>query len=151
MIDDAEASDREAALKLWVVLARAQRTIAAHAKRDVERRGLTLTEFAALEALYHKGALTIGELGERVLLTSGSMTYVIDKLERRGLLDRVACPSDQRVTHVRITPAGRKCIVQIFPAHAEAIRQAMGGLSTEEKRRTTAALKRLGLVAHAKL
>jgi MarR family 2-MHQ and catechol resistance regulon transcriptional repressor len=75
------------------------------------------------------------------------MTYVVDKLARRGLLARRRCGEDQRVTYVAITPAGRHLMAGIFPQHAEAIRRAAAGLTAEEKRAAIALLKRLGLAA----
>lgn len=147
MTTTAAITDREISLKLWVVLARAFRAMADRSRRDVERHDLTGSEFAVLEALYHKGDLPIGDLGQRVLLTSGSMTYVIDKLARRGLLARRRCTQDQRVRYAAITPAGRRLMASIFPGHAEAIRRATAGLSADEKRVVTALLKRLGLAA----
>jgi MarR family 2-MHQ and catechol resistance regulon transcriptional repressor len=147
MSTPAAVTDREISLKLWVVLARAFRAMAERARRDVERHGLTGSEFAVLEALYHKGDLPIGELGDRVLLTSGSMTYVIDKLARRGLLTRRRCAQDLRVRYAAISASGRRLLASIFPDHAEEIRRATAGLSAEEKRTATALLKRLGLGA----
>jgi MarR family 2-MHQ and catechol resistance regulon transcriptional repressor len=147
MSTPAAVTDREISLKLWVVLARAFRAMAERTRRDVERHGLTGSEFAVLEALYHKGDLPIGELGDRVLLTSGSMTYVIDKLARRGLLARRRCAQDQRVRYASISASGRRLLASIFPDHAEEIRRATAGLSAEEKRTATALLKRLGLGA----
>ena len=143
----AAVTDRDLSLKVWVVLARAYRAMAARARRDVERHGLTQSEFAALEALYHKGDLPVGDLSERVLLTSGSMTPVIDKLERRGLLARRRCSEDQRITYLGITSAGRALMASIFPGHAEAIRRATAGLGPDEKRTLVVLLKRLGLGA----
>ena len=93
----------------------------------MERHELMGSEFAVLEALYHKGDLPIGELGDRVLLTSGSMTYVIDKLARRGLLTRRRCAQDQRVRYAAISAAGRRLMASIFPDHAEAIRRGRSG------------------------
>jgi MarR family transcriptional regulator, 2-MHQ and catechol-resistance regulon repressor len=142
-----EEEDTAAALKLWVVLSRAHRALADRARRDNERHGLNPTEFAVLEVLYHKGPLLVGEVGSRILLTSGSTTYVIDKLEQRGLVSRRPCPTDRRALHVELTAAGRALIRGIFPEHARAIRRAMGGLSTEEKRIAAALLKRLGRFA----
>jgi len=143
----AAVTDRDLALKLWVVLARAYRAVAMRSRRDIERHGLTASEFAALEVLYHKGDLPVGDVSDRVLLTSGSMTPVIDKLERRGLLARRRCAEDQRITYLSITAAGRALIASIFPAHAEAIRRATAGVSPDEKRTLVVLLKRLGLTA----
>lgn len=140
-------ADTAVALKLWVVLNRAHRAIAEHARREIERQGLRPTEFAVLEALYHKGPLTLGEVGSRVLLTSGSTTAVADKLQERGLIARRACAEDRRVCYAELTDDGRELVAGIFPEHAEMLRSAMSGLTTEEKRITTALLKRLGRFA----
>jgi MarR family transcriptional regulator, 2-MHQ and catechol-resistance regulon repressor len=141
--------DTAAALKLWVVLSRAHRAIGEQARRDNERHGLNQTAFAVLEVLYHKGPLLVGEVGSRILLTSGSTTYVIDKLEERGLVSRRPCAEDRRAMYVELTADGHTLIAGIFPEHAEAIRRATAGLDTEEKRIATALLKRLGRGAQA--
>ncbi|HEX8360052.1 MAG TPA: MarR family transcriptional regulator [Longimicrobium sp.] len=141
--------DTAAALKLWVVLNRVQRAVGERARREVERQGLRPTEFAVLEALYHKGPLTLGQVGERVLVTSGSVTPVADKLEKRGLIQRRISAEDRRVCYAELTAAGSELIGGIFPEHAEVIRGAMAGITTEEKRIATALLKRLGLHAAA--
>jgi MarR family 2-MHQ and catechol resistance regulon transcriptional repressor len=147
MTTTSAVTDRDLSLKLWVVLSRAHRSIAERARRDIERSGLTSSEFATLEVLYHKGDLPVGEISDRVLLTSGSMTYVVDKLVGRGMVVRRQCPQDQRVTYVGLTPAGRRLMASIFPGHAEAIRHATNGLAPDEKRLMIALLKRLGLAA----
>lgn len=136
--------DTAAALKLWVVLNRAHRAVGERARRQIERTGLRPTEFGVLEALYHKGPLTLGQVGERVLVTSGSVTPVADKLEQRGLIQRRISSEDRRVCYAELTDAGRELVGGIFPAHAEEIRGAMGGLTVEEKRIATALLRRLG-------
>lgn len=143
--------DAAATLRLWVVLSRAYHSLAEHARRDQESSGLGPTEFAVLEILYHKGRLSIGEVGARVLLTSGSMTYVIDKLERRGLLERSACDTDRRVCYVALTPEGEELMAEIFPRHIATLLEATAGLTTEEKGIAAALLKRLGLEAQARL
>jgi MarR family transcriptional regulator, 2-MHQ and catechol-resistance regulon repressor len=145
--DPSPDEDAAAALKLWVVLNRAVRAVAEHARRDIERHGLHPTAFAVLEVLHHKGPLLVGEVGSRVLLTSGSTTYVLDKLAERGLVERTPCPHDRRAMYVELTERGRELIAQVFPEHAAAIRHAMAGLTTEEKRIAAALVKRLGLHA----
>lgn len=151
MIDDTRTDadwrqdeDTAASLKLWVVLNRAHRAITEHARRQIERQGLRPTEFGVLEALYHKGPLALGEVGERVLLTSGSTTAVVDKLEQRGLLFRRASSQDRRVCYAELTDEGRALVATIFPGHAEVLRGAMDGLTTQEKQIVTALLRRLG-------
>jgi MarR family 2-MHQ and catechol resistance regulon transcriptional repressor len=139
--------DTAAALKLWVVLNRVTRAVGERARREIERQGLRPTEFAVLEALYHKGPLTLGQVGERVLVTSGSVTPVADKLQQRGLIQRRVSAEDRRVCYAELTETGREVIGGIFPEHAEVIRRAMEGITTEEKQIAAALLKRLGLHA----
>lgn len=137
----------DAALKVWVVLSRAQAAVAAHAEADVARHGLSLAEFGALEALYHKGPLLVGELQRAVLKSSGGITYVIDRLQEKGLVKRRACDEDRRATYAELTEAGRELLDRIFPLHAASLEAATSGLTAEEKEAVTELLKKLGLAA----
>lgn len=137
------------ALKLFVVLARAQRAIGERVEDSLGTHGLTHTEFAILEALYHKGPLLLGEVQRKILVSSGGITFLVDKLADRGLVERRLCPSDRRARYAALTRKGEALMAEIFPAHAEAIRVAMAGLSRAEQKQATALLKQLGLAAAA--
>ncbi len=100
-----------------------------------------------LELLYHKGDQPIQHIGKKVLLASGSITYVVDKLEGKQLLERKACPNDRRVTHAAITQKGKELMAEIFPKHEQAIREIFKGLDEKEKETMIALLKKLGLHA----
>jgi MarR family 2-MHQ and catechol resistance regulon transcriptional repressor len=136
--------DAKRALKLWVVLAKCFSAIAEQDKKSIARHGLIPSEFAVLEALYHKGHLPLSEVGKRLLLTSGSITYVMDKLENQGLVQRVACPSDRRVIHAVLTDAGRERLEGVFPQHADCMKEILSGLSPEEQEIATVLLRKLG-------
>jgi MarR family 2-MHQ and catechol resistance regulon transcriptional repressor len=114
-----------------------------HLQRQVEAHGLTLTEFGVLEALLHKGPLPHGDIADRVLLASSSITYVIDKLEDRGLLQRRPSEEDRRKTLAELTPEGRATIEDAFPEHAALVDDLMADLSLEEKRTATSLLRRI--------
>lgn len=137
-------SDEELSLKLWVVLSRAHEAVGELAKLDIERGELSLTEFAVLEVLYHKGDLTAGEVSDRVLLQSGSLTYVINKLVQRRLVARRECETDGRLRYLRLTPSGKALMKRIWPGHAAVIELAMSGLSGAEKRMAIRLLKKAG-------
>jgi|GEM_PF-212289 len=141
------ASGEDTALKLWVVLARAQLAVARHAEADVARHGLTLTEFAILEVLYHRGPLLLGEVQRKILVSSGGVTYLVDRLVGKGLVERRECVHDRRARYAALTPAGEKLMARIFPEHASAIARAVGGLSKAEQLQATALLRELGLAA----
>lgn len=131
-------------LKLFVVLSKAYRSLMDQAVKDMKSHGLGSAEFMVLEVLYHRTRIPLQQIGEKVLITSGSITYNIDKLEKRGLLKRVPCDDDRRVTYAEITEAGRELFDDIFPKHVSTIHSMMGGLNGEEKRQATELLKKLG-------
>lgn len=134
-------------LKLFVILSKAYRVIMEQAVKDMKRHGLSETEFAMLELLYHKGKIPMQQMGEKLLITSGGITHTADKLENKGLLRRVACPSDRRVTYAEITEQGNRMFHEIFPAHQKVIESTMTGLTDEEKVEVIDLLKKLGLSA----
>jgi len=135
------------ALKLWVVLSRAYGAIADRLNARMAKTGLTDTEFGALEALYHKGPLLLGELQRSILVSSGGITYVVDRLERQGLVERRPCSTDRRARYAALTPKGERLMEEIFPGHAEQVRLALGGLNEEEKQHATTLLRKLGTYA----
>jgi MarR family transcriptional regulator, 2-MHQ and catechol-resistance regulon repressor len=132
-------------LKLFIVLSRAYRAINEHVNKRIQRYGLNPTEFAVLELLFHKGDQPLQQIGGKILLASGSMTYVIDKLEKKDYIRRVACAEDRRVTFAQITENGKKLIEQVFPTHQNEIDQIMSVLSNEEKDMAIELLKKIGL------
>ena len=134
-------------LKLWVVLARAHAAIAARAEADIARHGLTLAEFGVLEALYHKGPLLLGELQRKILVTSGGMTWLVNRLEERGLVERRACKEDGRARYAALTRTGRRLIERIFPEHSAALADAASGLTVDEQSEAVELLKKLGFAA----
>jgi MarR family 2-MHQ and catechol resistance regulon transcriptional repressor len=140
-------SDRELSLKLFVVLAKAHKVIMDAAVKDMRKHGLSPTEFAILELLYHKGRFPLQQIGGHILMTSGSITYNIDKLETKGSLRRIPCPDDRRVTYAEITDEGSRLFNEIFPKHAEVIESVLHGLAPSEKEEAIRLIKKMGLAA----
>jgi len=138
---------RVEALRLWLVLMRCHRALSQIAERSIEDAGLCLTDFAALEALLHKGPLTITEIQGKVLLASGSMTAAVDRLEKKGLVVRRPAPIDRRAKVLDLTPEGRRVVKTAFSRHAAELESAMAVLNPSEKRQLYALLKKLGLFA----
>ncbi|MCM3568711.1 MarR family winged helix-turn-helix transcriptional regulator [Neobacillus mesonae] len=134
-------------LKLFIVLSRAYKAINEHVNKFIQSNGLNPTEFAVLELLYHKGDQPLQQIGAKILLASGSITYVVDKLEQKGLLKRVACPNDRRVIFAQISDEGKNLIQGIFPEHAKRIDELMSSLTDSEKTEAIELLKKLGLPA----
>lgn len=101
-------------------------------KLEVSKNNLNITEFSVLETLYHKGRQTIHQIGKSILISSGSMTYVIDKLEKKELLKRTDCPNDRRAIFITLTPDGEALMEEIMPQYHEFINKMFGSLSHEE-------------------
>ena len=129
---------------LWLVLWKAFRAMEAQAGRSIAGLGLCQSDFGVLEALLHKGPLPVKALGEKVLLTSGSMTAAIDRLERRGLVAREDDPQDRRSRIVRLTPEGRKTIQALFRVHERDMEQAAARLNRGERLELMRLLRKLG-------
>lgn len=135
------------ALQLFHVFAKAFKSVTEHSNMDCKIQGFNPTAFAVLEVLYLKGPQPIQQIGAKLLLQSGNVTYVIDKLEQTGLLRRHPCPKDRRVIHAELTEEGQAVMDSIYPEHAEALRRALSGLTEEEKKLTIHLLKKLGMAA----
>lgn len=141
------SASKDHALDLYIALSRASQWVNAHADRDIRTHGLNRTEFGVLELLYHKGAQPIQQIGGKVLMSSGNITYVVDKLEKRQFVQRKASTADRRLIYAEITDQGKDFIEKVFPQHAEVIRKAVEGLTQEEMQAASQLLKKLGKVA----
>ncbi|CAM5189973.1 MarR family 2-MHQ and catechol resistance regulon transcriptional repressor OS=Ureibacillus acetophenoni OX=614649 GN=SAMN05877842_101282 PE=4 SV=1 [Ureibacillus acetophenoni] len=132
-------------LKLYIVLSRANKAINEVTNQFFQQNSLNPTEFAVLELLYHKGRQPLQQIGNKILLASGSITYVIDKLEKRGFLARISCPTDRRVTYAEITKEGSDFMDELFPEHEKHLHELLSALTSEEKDIAINLLKKLGL------
>jgi len=137
--------EKKMELKALVVLMRASQTVQDIVKQDMGKYGVNPTEFAVLELLYHKGDQPIQHIGKKILLASSSITYVVDKLEEKGFVQRRACPKDRRVTYAVITDKGKAFIEEAFPQHEKTIETIFEHLSQEELTTTIELLKKIGL------
>ena len=104
---------------------------------------LNISEFSVLEVLYLHGKQTIQQIGNHILISSGSMTYVIDKLEQKGLLNRNACPDDRRVIHVLLTEDGTRLMQKIMPTHRDLVNHMFGSLTDIESETMVKLLKKV--------
>jgi MarR family 2-MHQ and catechol resistance regulon transcriptional repressor len=134
-------------IHLWLVLWKAARAVEAEADRSIERFGMGRSDFGVLEALLHRGALSAKQLGEKVLLTSGSVTAAIDRLAGRGLVRREDDARDRRACIVHLTAAGRRLIERAFAQHRTEMEEALAEFSMEDRRALLPLLRRLGNTA----
>jgi MarR family transcriptional regulator, 2-MHQ and catechol-resistance regulon repressor len=136
---------------LWVVLARAYRSMAAFVERSIGSLDIGLSDFMILEALLHKGPLTMSELCAAALITNASMTAAIDRLEQRAFVERVAEKQDRRVRRVQLTAQGSALIKRLYARHERDLEEVMSGISPHERAELRRGLKAIGLAAQSKL
>jgi MarR family transcriptional regulator, 2-MHQ and catechol-resistance regulon repressor len=132
---------------VWLVLGKAFRALKRHAERSLEGIDMNLSDFAILELLLNRGPQPLSTIGQRIELTSGSVTTAVDRLEERGFVKRGNDPNDRRTRIVSLTPEGRKCISRIFGHHKEALDRAAEGLSKSERETLIELMKKLGRYA----
>ena len=133
------------ALSAYVKLMRAAESLTARTHRTLAEVDLSISQFGALEALYHLGPMTQVEIGKKILKSSGNMTLVIDNLEKRELVRRERSKEDRRYFTVYLTEAGKKLISEFFPAHAGRITAEMSVLTPSEQEQLGRLCRKLGL------
>jgi MarR family 2-MHQ and catechol resistance regulon transcriptional repressor len=137
--------------RLWLVIAKSYRALSLLAEQSIANTGLCLTDFVALEALLHKGPLTISEIQDKVRLASGSMTAAVDRLEKLGLVVRKSSPTDRRARVVHLTSEGKRLALSCFERHARDLEVLMSALSQKEKEQLYGSIKKLGRLAAEQL
>ncbi|KNE18990.1 MarR family winged helix-turn-helix transcriptional regulator [Virgibacillus pantothenticus] len=131
-------------LKAFVVLIKASKALQDHVMEDIKNYGMKTSEFTILETLYHKGKQTVREISNSVLIKTGSITYVIDRLEEKGMLQREHCQKDRRVVYIDITDEGKNLMDEIFPKHQKVIEELFMDISDEQKQTVIDMLKKVG-------
>jgi MarR family transcriptional regulator, 2-MHQ and catechol-resistance regulon repressor len=138
------SDEADSGLRLWVALARSYLTFVRVVSPRVDNYGLTIPQFGVLEALYHLGPLSLGELAEKLLVTGGNVTFVMNRLEEQDLVYRDRSDEDRRVILARLTPRGRDLIQGVFPEHAVHVGKLVSHLTLEEQGQLRELLKKLG-------
>lgn len=133
------------ALNGYIKLSRAAESVNRQINAHLSDYDLTISQFGALEALYHLGPLQSGELGDKILKSSGNMTFVIDNLVKRGLVYRQRREDDRRCIDIHLTEDGRSLIHNIWPNHLTGIVDTMNTLSPDEQTHLAALCRKLGL------
>lgn len=106
--------------------------------------GLTESQFAVMEALYHLGPLQQGELCRKILRSGSNVTTVVDNLERDGMVRRVRDDADRRIQIVHLTDQGRALLMKTLPNHVGRVVQLMGALEPDEQRELGRLCRKLG-------
>ncbi|MCC5894933.1 MAG: MarR family transcriptional regulator [Alkalibacterium sp.] len=140
-------NDNKEELKALTILLRASSSVEKVVKKDMSSYGLNATEFTVLELLFNKGRQPIQMIGKQILLASSSITYVVDRLEEKGFVNRIADKFDRRVTFCELTEDGQLLMREIFPKHAEKIAELFEECTDDEIQTLQRTLKKVGYKA----
>ncbi len=132
------------ALDTFIKLTRCANTVYALLAERNSIGALTYSQFAVLEALYHLGPMTQGEVGAKVLKSSSNITTVIDNLERDGLVRRERDQQDRRVIYIHLTADGTRQIEAILPNHVAELVDIFSVLAPSEQQTLAGLCKKLG-------
>lgn len=137
---------------VFLVLWKAARAVEAYGENSIAQLEMCGSDFAVLEALLHKGPLPVNEIGKKVLLTSGSITVAVDRLEDKRLVERRAHGTDRRAKIVHLTREGKKLITRVYADHAADMEQlASASLTKKERETLIKLLKQIGYEAAGRL
>ncbi|CAG7608493.1 HTH-type transcriptional regulator MhqR [Paenibacillus solanacearum] len=131
-------------LRLIRVLRNMVTVLYGNLERDIDNYGLNTETFQILEFLYSKGPHPIQKISDTFSIPTGSITYVVDKLEKKNFVERLPIPGDRRKTNLSLTDTGRSYFDQIFPQHVQTISDNLSYLTDEEKLQLIELLKKIG-------
>jgi MarR family 2-MHQ and catechol resistance regulon transcriptional repressor len=121
-------------LKLVIATARSYNTMFSKIEKNVQSYGLNISEFGVLEMLLHKGEQPVQKIAEKILVTSGTITYVIDKLQQKELVYRKKCEKDKRIFYICLTTKGKEMISEIFKEHKKFLEELFSGIDEDLKK-----------------
>jgi len=138
------AASTRPGVHVWLILMKAYGAIEAVAAKSIADSNLGPSDFQILEILLHKGALPVNTIGRKIMLTSGSISTAVDRLEKRKLVRRDPSVDDARVIYVSLTGTGHALIQRIFSRHAQRMEDVFRPLSDEERLLLEELLKKVG-------
>ncbi|MCW5626540.1 MAG: MarR family transcriptional regulator [Burkholderiales bacterium] len=121
-------------LKTLRQLATCYQAFHAYSSAHVRTLDLTPPQFDVIATLGNTEGMSCSCLGRRTLITKGTLTGVLDRLENRGLLQRTPSEEDRRSVFVRLTAAGDALFQRVFPEHVAYLGKAFGALNADEHR-----------------
>ncbi len=134
----------ETGAHLRLIFGKANKAIEQLDEASIAKSGINVTDFSIMEVLLHKGPMPINAIGEKVLLTSGSMTAAANRLEKRNLVERIKDPSDGRCFYLHLTKKGLKLIRRAYGGHSDNLNRVFECLDDEEQEVLARLLKKVG-------
>ena len=124
-------------------LARTYQLFARYSDSHVRTMGLTPAQFDAIATLGNTDGMSMQELAKRTLVTKGTLTGIVDRLEEKGLVKREVPPNNRRSFTVTLTEEGAQIFNRVFPEHMRYLDERFQRLSDEELRQISTALAKL--------
>lgn len=131
-------------LKILIGLHRNVKELDSKTLAIAKNYGLSFSQFMVLEALFSKGKLSISEVRDAILSSVGTISLVVNNLEKMGYIKREADPNDKRICILSLTDSGREIISKIVPENEKMINDYMEKLDNEERKTLLELLKKLG-------
>jgi MarR family 2-MHQ and catechol resistance regulon transcriptional repressor len=134
---------KERYLKSVRLLSECYHAFAQRSANHVRDSGLTPSQFDILATLGNTQGMCFRELGEKTLITKGTLTGVVDRLEQKGLVRRGPAEADRRLTIVQLTTEGEAEFTRLFGPHIEFCKQSFNAYGQEDYATLEAALGKL--------
>lgn len=123
------------AISAWLSFTRAKSKVWRSAYRELREHGISGTQYDILYVLHQSGeeGVKLNELSQRLWVTSGNVTGLVDRLEEAGYIERKPHPDDRRITLAVLTEQGRELFAHICPQHVARVQRLMSALTTSEQ------------------
>ncbi|WP_243344068.1 MarR family transcriptional regulator [Anaerococcus sp. AGMB09787] len=132
-------------LRTFIGISRLKNSIDRKSNILVKEYGLSLSQFAVMEALFHRGDMCIGDVKDKILSSSGTMPVIVRNLKKKNLISSYKDKDDKRREILILTEEGKELIEEIFPKNEDIIRESFDGLSKEEVKDMIRLLRKLGV------
>ena len=136
-----ETSSRE--VMLWVRLAMTFNVLYQEIKHELSKENLTIPQLEIIACLDRTKGLPLSEIAERLLVSGGNVTGIIDRLERDGYVHRVRDKRDRRVVKALLTEKGFEIYKAFYPRYKEIMHRINSALTVEERKQLQRLLKKL--------
>lgn len=132
-------------LNVFINLIKTESMLVKYLNRSLSGYNLNMTDFSVIDLLFQKGEQTIQKIAEKIMITSGSITYVVNKLERMELISRRKDVNDSRISHIKLTPYGKEVLISILPLQMEKIREIFSELTENDLTLLNNILKKINI------
>lgn len=144
--NNSRVAKQESFIPLMRELVRAYQAFASYSDQHIRDLGLTPSQFDVLASLGNTDGLLMQDLAEKTLVTKGTMTGIIDRLEAKGLVKRSVPPDDRRSFLISLTELGKELFEEVFPIHIEHLKKRFSKMDLEKSKQLELLLKEIRIL-----